>query len=411
MGGCCAREDLNNEKKTYVKYQTEETNCYIKYGIKPELKFEQNKMKKEEEDINLSNIIKKLKEKYCEKIKIITEIELFNLAIYFKGNYAKSDYLIFDMRISSEQKEYYLKKIKHINYTFEQIKNIKQIKKFEVLQSFIDNKTIIIIIPEYYLNAKNNCEGHKNVVDYPIELCNLLYNVNSNICFNILNTCLNKSKCKSDKFEDYISVFHSYDIIPFILFTYQHVTTFYNEGYFFISFLMKQIFTFDDYINNLKKEIIIDDIKTSELSLKNKFMGEMKITTIFIIDNDLQKDFNIKDYQYQKNAFKEIIINKNILLNNITKINEICEWLRGEIKKGHSCYFNIENYSIDDKENQENNWIFIIIILMTIVIEVHYTSVINYLKGKMIYIENIDKVFEKNINENEISDTLSKYLY
>ena len=413
MGGCCSRENLNNDNKSFVQYQPEETNYYKKSLTKPELKYEYSKLIQDEEDINLSIIINRLKTTYNDKVKVITEMELFNLAIYFNDNYVKSDYLIFDMRISCEQKEYYLKKIKHINYTFEQIKNIKVINKFEVLQSFIDNKTIIIIIPEYYLNTKNNTKGHKSVVEYPIELCNLLFNVNNNICFQILNTCLSKSKNKPDKIEDYISVFHSYDIIPFILFTYQHLTTFYKEGYFFISFLMEQIFSFDDYINNLKEVIINDDnnVKINELSLKYKFMKEMNITSIFIIDNFLEKDFNVKEYQYHKNEFKEIVINKDAIKNKSDKINEIFDWLKQEIQKGHSCYFNIENYSINDNEIQDNNWIFVIIILMTIITEVEYTSVINYLKEKMIYIENIDKLFENNMNEDEILDTLSKYLY
>ena len=139
----------------------------------------------------------------------------------------------------------------------------------------------------------------------------------------------------------------------------------------------------------------------------------MNITTIFIIDNNLQKELYIKEYQYQKNEFREININKNDIKTNITKVNEICDWLKQEIKKGHSCYFNIENYIIDDLNNeiQENNWIFIVIILITLVTEVNYISVINYLKEKMIYIENIDKVFENDVNEDEISDTISKYSY
>ena len=415
MGGCCAREELDIDKRTFLQYPQEETSCFIKPVSKPELKLEINKLIKEDEEIQLSNIINKLKDIYNDKVKIFTEIELFNLAIYFKENYVNSDYLIFDMRISSEQKEYYLKKIKHINYTFDQIKKIKAIKKFDILQSFIDNKKIIIIIPEYYLNTKNNREGYKNVEEYPIELCNLLFNINNNICFKILNKCLGKSKDKPDRIEDYLSVFHLYDIIPFILFTYQHMTTFYKEGYFFISFLNKQIFSFDDYINNYETQITNEgnNAKSSELIIKYKFLGEMNITTIFIIDNNLQKELYIKEYQYQKNEFREININKNDIKTNITKVNEICDWLKQEIKKGHSCYFNIENYITDDLNNeiQENNWIFIVIILITLVTEVNYISVINYLKEKMIYIENIDKVFEKDVNEDEISDTISKYSY
>ena len=54
-------------------------------------------------------------------------------------------------------------------------------------------------------------------------------------------------------------------------------------------------------------------------------------------------------------------------------------------------------------------WIFSIIIIISFVIEVDYNSVIVYLKEKMIYIDNINEILESNINEDEISDILSKY--
>ena len=120
----------------------------------------------------------------------------------------------------------------------------------------------------------------------------------------------------------------------------------------------------------------------------------MRIGTIFIIDNNLKKKLEIKEYQYKKNVFKEIIINKNHIKNDILKVNSICEWLKQEIRRGHLCYFNIENFLLNDIDNpnQENNWIFIIIILITLLTEVDYKSVIEYLKEKMNYIEKIDKL-------------------
>ena len=418
MGGCCTRnEDINFDKKTSFKYPViEEGNNSIMYlSKKPELKFEQHKLQINEEDVELLKIINKLKNQYKGKVKIITEIELFNLAIYYKDNYINSNYLIFDMRISGEQKEHYLKKIKHINYTFDQIKNIKQIKKFEVLQSFIDSKTIILIIPEYYLNPNNNKEGFKNVDEYPIEVCNLLYNINNNICFKILNTSLNKASKSSDKFEEYLSTFYSYDIVPFILFTYKHITTLYREGYFFISFLKKPIFSFEKYIHNLQIQRINNNHKdnNNEFDIKEKFIIQMNMTTIINIDNSLNREFEINDYQYKENVLKEIIINKKDLKNELVQVNSIIEWLKQEIKKGHSCYFNINNFGFNEMDNdiQQNNWIDVIIFFITLVTEVEYISVIEYLKEKMIYIEDPDKVFGSNINDDEIIDILSKYEY
>ena len=120
MGGCCTRNEyINLDKNTSFKYPTEEPSSLMQISTKPELKLEQNKLQLTDEEIELNKIIQKLENKFKGKVKKFTEIELFNLAIYYRENYIDSDYLIFDMRISSDQKEYYLKKIKHINYTFD----------------------------------------------------------------------------------------------------------------------------------------------------------------------------------------------------------------------------------------------------------------------------------------------------
>lgn len=411
MGGCCARQqEVYFDKKNCFQYSTDEI-IKIKSVIKPELNSDKKKGNIKVEDLQLAKIIINIKNKYKEKIKTITEIELFNLAIYNKESFINNDYLIFDMRKSSDQKEEYLKRIKHINYTYEQIKKIEKINKLEILRNFIDHKTIILIIPEYYLNPKNDKEGYIKVETYPEELCNLLYNINDSICFNILNTWFNKSEEQTNKFEEYLSVFHSYDIIPFILFSYLHLSTFYKEGYFFISFLNQQIFSFDDYINFLNQSDKYEDVndEINELALKNKFLNDMNITCIVCIDNDPRNFFEINDYSYQKNNFKEIIIKKNDIKEKKELFLPICEWLKEEIKKGHSCYFNVKNLYNDQSNSNSNtnhNWIYIVIIIMTIVTEVEYFSIINYLIEKMIYIDNINEIIS-NINKDELIQILT----
>ena len=411
MGGCCARQqEVYFDKKNCFQYSTDEI-IKIKSVIKPELNSDKKKGNIKVEDLQLAKIIINIKSKYKEKIKTITEIELFNLAIYNKESFINNDYLIFDMRKSSDQKEEYLKRIKHINYTYEQIKKIEKINKLEILRNFIDHKTIILIIPEYYLNPKNDKEGYIKVETYPEELCNLLYNINDSICFNILNSWFNKSEEQTNKFEEYLSVFHSYDIIPFILFSYLHLSTFYKEGYFFISFLNQQIFSFDDYINFLNQSDKYEDVndEINELALKNKFLNDMNITCIVCIDNDPRNFFEINDYSYQKNNFKEIIIKKNDIKEKKELFLPICEWLKEEIKKGHSCYFNVKNLYNDQSNSNSNtnhNWIYIVIIIMTIVTEVEYFSIINYLIEKMIYIDNINEIIS-NINKDELIQILT----
>ena len=404
MGGCCARQqELYFDKNNCFNYSTDDI-IKINPIIKPELKLERKKETTKEEEIELSKIINELKKIYKDKVTTISEIELFNLAIYNKESYKNNDYLIFDMRKSSEQKEEYLKRIKHINYTYEQIQKIERLNKLEILKNFINDKIIIVIIPEYYLNPKNNKEGCRKVDTYPLELCHLLYQINNNISYKILNCCLNKTEEQKNKFEEYLSVFHSYDIIPFILLSYMHVTTLDKEGFLFISFLNKQLFTFDNYIDYLNNP---ENTEANEISLKNKFLNDINITCIINIYFNSEKQFDIKEYQNQKKVFKEINLNKDDLNNKKEQINSICEWLKQEIKKGNSCYFNVENYGIGNDENINNNWIFIIVILITMITEVEYFTVINYLKEKMIYIDDINELINENINKDEIVQILN----
>ena len=140
MGGCCARQqDMNFDKINSFQYSVDDI-IRVNHSSKPELTFEENVISNKEEDIQLSKIIINLKNIFKEKVSTISLIELFNLAIYNKESFKNNEYIIFDMRRSSEQKEEFLKRIKHINYTYEQIKNIKNTNKYSKLKSFINNK-------------------------------------------------------------------------------------------------------------------------------------------------------------------------------------------------------------------------------------------------------------------------------
>ena len=177
MGSCCTiNQDKNTEVKNNFEYIETENNNILLNLTKSELKLEQSFLELSEEDIELGKIINKLKYLYKDKIKVFTEIELINLAIYSKDN-NNNKYLIFDMRVSLEQKENYLKKINHINYTFDQIRNIRKIKKFEILQNFIDNKNIVVISAKKFLSLSYKKDKNEND-DFVIEICNLLYIIN-----------------------------------------------------------------------------------------------------------------------------------------------------------------------------------------------------------------------------------------
>ena len=415
MGSCCTTNyEKNLEVKNNFEHIETETNNIIANLTKSELKFEQINYEISDEDIELGKIINKLKYLYKEKIKVFTEIELINLAIYSKEN-SDNDYLIFDMRLSLEQKENYLKKIKHINYTFDQIRNIKKINKYELLQNFIDNKDIIIITAKKYLSPQYKKDKNENE-DYTIEICNLLYIINNNIQFKLLNSCLDKPEKKKDKFVNYLSLYYSYDFLPYILFTYKHVTTFFKEGYFFINFTNELLFNINKYIkvlneiNNEEHQEKYSD-RLNEENVKYKFLNDMNVTTIINIDNELKTSFDIKEKDYKRNSFKEIFLNKNDLNIEMNKISELILWMKKEILRGHSCYFNIVNYDVNFLENdaQDNNWIFIIIFILLMVTEVEYFEVINYLKEKMIFFDDANFGIDDNIKKEEIIGLIANY--
>ena len=397
MGGCCARQqDITFDKMNSFQYSVDDI-IRVNADSKPELTFEGNIISNKEEDIQLSKIIINMKNIFKEKVNTITLVELFNLAIYNKESFRNDEYIIFDMRRSSEQKEEFLKRIKHINYTYEQIKNIKNTSKYSKLKSFINNKKIIIIISEYYLNPKNNEENYRKVDEYPLILCQFLYDINNSIIFKILNCCLSQTEKISymNKFEEYLSVFHSEETIPYILFSYQHVTNLIREGFFFISFSLQKMFNFKNIEENY---------------IRNKLLYDMNISCIFIIEEKNEMNLNIKEISEIKNRniiFKEINIKKKDFILYKEKIIEIKDWLKKEVIQGHSCFFNVINLNLnEDNIINDTDWIYIIIIIICLITEVDYESLINYFREKIIYIDNINEILDK-IDKQEICDALN----
>ena len=415
MGGCCTREqDIHNDKLSSIHYSAEDIlNVDIRSVAKPEIRLESIKLVKSKEEMQLDLILDSLIKIFKGKTRIITTIDLFNLSIFYKDNALNNKYIIYDMRRSCEQKEDYLKKMKHVNYSYDQIKNIKKIRKFENLQKFLNNKIVILIISEYFLNTDNNKEGYKKMEDFPFELIKLLFGVNSSINFLLLNSSLNHKEMPAifQKYENFLGDVKSNDNIPYILFTYKHVNTFYIEGYFFIHFLPKSVLSFEDFINNYNNntnndKAVFDNKKSIEINncaFNNNFIKNMKICTIVTIDNISLKNHEMKEFQFRTAIFKEFTINKKNIVEKNEIIKTLCDWIKKEINKGHSCYFNVENF--DNIEGTGGyDWLFIIIVLMSIITGINYTDVVNYLKNKINYVTNIDEFFEDCINNEFIED-------
>jgi len=413
MGACCTREQTQaNELLNSVHYTTEEIiNTGVDVLSKPELKYEEIKLIKTPQEMQLDLIISAIQNLYEGKTKKISQIELYNLTIYFKDNYTKSEYLLFDMRRSSEQKEDYIKKMNHINYTYSQIKTISGEKKNK-FHTFLDNKIIIFIISEKIL--KKECKNKST----PKDIINTLFKINGNIKIYLLDSILSEKETPIIfiKLLSFLGE-KSYEILPYILFYYRHVSTFYIDGYIFINFIDKNetLFSFESLINELNKN--------SELSFENKFLKEMNITSMISIDNNDELnegnndqpnnenfEIKVKENQFKKTFYKNIYCSKNSTLNNKNKVKEICDWLRNEVIKGHSIYINIVNYNSDNEQNNENeinnnnNWIIVVIIFLTYIVKVNYLEIVNYLKEKINYIKNISEIIDSYLREIDLNE-------
>lgn len=391
MGGCCAREQTQAfEILNSVNYSNEEI---INNGIdslgKPELKYDIIKLVKTPEEVQLDLIINQIQNTFKDKSKKISQIELYNLTIYFKDNYTESEYLLYDSRRSIEQKEDFIKKMKHINYTYNQIKEISG-KKLENFKNFLDNKKIIFIISDKFLQKEKRKQGT------PFEIINLLFQINQNFTVYLLDTPLIDLEMPNIflKLLTFLGD-KSYDDLPYILFCYRHVTTFYIDGYIFINFLNKKIFSFESLINELRLE-------KNEFSFENKFLKEMNISGMINIDNSSANEFKINEIQYKKYIFRNINCNKFSLIKNKNDIKELCDWLRIEISNGHCIYINIENYN-----ETRNDWIFVIIVILTYIVRVNYKEIANYLKEKINYIDNISQNIDNCLQSNEFEEILN----
>ena len=378
MGVCCTKEQAQmNELINSFNYSNEEiiSNSKIDSILVSELRLETVKTTKTQEEKELELIIFNIQSLFEEKTKKISQIELYNLAIYYKDTYTQRNYLLFDTRKTIEQKEDYLKKMNHINYTYNQIRYIKD-EKLKKFRNFLNNKKIIFIISEKFLKNEN-----KRGKITPCDIINLLFDINSNLTIYLLNSTLN-GKETPKIFVKLISFLgdKSSTILPFILFSYRHLTTFYIDGYIFINFSNKIIFSFESLISELKSNKKV-------LSFENNFLKSMNIFSIINIDNNY-KEYKVTENKYQNKTYRNINISKNSLNRNKKEFIKLCDIIREEIaNKGYSIYINIENY-----DTKKNDWVYVIIVFITIIIQVNYLEVANYLKQKINFIKNISQI-------------------
>lgn len=391
MGVCCSREQTQiNELINSFNYSNEDiiSNTKLNSIVVSELRLETVKSIKTQEEKELELIIFKIQSLFEEKTKKISQIELYNIAIFYQDNYTRSNYVIYDTRRSSEQKEDYLKKMKHVNYTYNQINSMKG-EKLENFRKFLNNKKIIFIISERYLK-KENRKRRPN----PFDIISLLFDINSNLTIYLLSDTLIEEETPKI-FIKLISFLGNKlsSNLPYILFSYRHSTSFYIDGYIFINFSDNILFSFESLITELKSN-------KNSLSFENNFLRSMNIVLIINLNNNSDRKYEISEKNYQNKVYKNINISKISLYENKKEFYKLCELIREEIAyKGYSIYINIENY-----DEKINDWIYVILAFLTNILQVNYVEVANYLKQKINFIKDISKIINNCLYDDYFHD-------
>ena len=452
MGACCTRQNIiKDETLEFYSNINQEDNSsdLLNYNIyKISKKFDNNNY-----NIILNNIINKIKEKFPNiKIKKITFNDIYNITIYYKENYLNSNYLIYDFRNFEERKENYIKKMKQINYSFEEIKNLNNKKKQNFI-NFITNKKIIFIIKNIENDNNNNNEEdddinsdniiinkvRDNIVDKKIKKGlsnNSIMNLNKknnninekdpinfisqllefNIKFSILllNTSFNKKTLSnySQKLSNFLEENHYYENLPYILLSYSHIDPLKHEGFFFISFNKENLFDFN-YFENININGANNNNNDVNKNFIINFINEIKITTIIQIDN-LHSNSSFKQFQRGNFLYKEYTLSIKDINENKDNTAMICRWIRKEMILGHSIVLNIKNFKEDeeyenngnDKNNYNDNYIIIVILILCLSIKIKLNKIIEYLKEKAIFIKDFKNKIDFIINNNKSNKNL-----
>ena len=181
-------------------------------------------------------------------LKKISIVELWNISIMYKDNYTNSLYLVYDLRETKAKKENFIKKMKQINYSFDELKSMSA-HKIEKFKKFLFNKCIIFIFPD------DDFKLYTDLLNFIIEL-----KTKSLLC--LLNSTLEKDVLSpySQLLLEFIEDKY-YDCLSYVLLSYSHLTYLKKEGYVFISFPNEKM--------NIKQSELIKsfNVKFSVLSI------------------------------------------------------------------------------------------------------------------------------------------------
>ena len=363
MGICCTRNETTNEEILNSFNRNEPDFSDSTRG--PELSFESKRFDNNKLNTQLKILISNMSQVLLSNVKKITFIELWNIALLYKDNHTSSVYLLYDMRDYHSRKENFLKKMRHINYSYDELRMMPN-DKLSNFKRFINGKKVIFIFPD-------------EKIDQSSEIINFISELKSDILNLFLNSTLEQKVLSpyTNKLLFFIEE-KDYEYLSYILFAYSHLSNLKKEGFSFIYFIPSA------YNNDL-----LTSIKERKEIYQN-FIESFNISSIVYIskkrDNEIREFNDMEENAKSISKIAYICEDLNSIIQHREVIEEICAMIRSEMERGHSFEFVINESDVEI----EDSWLCIVIlILWKIMNGISPKIIMNYLEYKCMFIPNI----------------------
>ena len=363
MGICCTRNETTNEEILNSFNRNEPDFSDSTRG--PELSFESKRFDNNKLNTQLKILISNMSQVLLSNVKKITFIELWNIALLYKDNHTSSVYLLYDMRDYHSRKENFLKKMRHINYSYDELRMMPN-DKLSNFKRFINGKKVIFIFPD-------------EKIDQSSEIINFISELKSDILNLFLNSTLEQKVLSpyTNKLLFFIEE-KDYEFLSYILFAYSHLSNLKKEGFSFIYFIPSA------YNNDL-----LTSIKERKEIYQN-FIESFNISSIVYIskkrDNEIREFNDMEENAKSISKIAYICEDLNSIIQHREVIEEICAMIRSEMERGHSFEFVINESDVEI----EDSWLCIVIlILWKIMNGISPKIIMNYLEYKCMFIPNL----------------------
>ena len=363
MGICCTRNETTNEEILNSFNRNEPDFSDSTRG--PELLFESKRFDNNKLNTQLKILISNMSQVLLSNVKKITFIELWNIALLYKDNHTSSVYLLYDMRDYHSRKENFLKKMRHINYSYDELRMMPN-DKLSNFKRFINGKKVIFIFPD-------------EKIDQSSEIINFISELKSDILNLFSNSTLEQKVLSpyTNKLLFFIEE-KDYEYLSYILFAYSHLSNLKKEGFSFIYFIPSA------YNNDL-----LTSIKERKEIYQN-FIESFNISSIVYIskkrDNEIREFNDMEENAKSISKIAYICEDLNSIIQHREVIEEICAMIRSEMERGHSFEFVINESDVEI----EDSWLCIVIlILWKIMNGISPKIIMNYLEYKCMFIPNL----------------------